>query len=116
MTPTQTDILLGRIDKVGDDLLADMGRRFEDVKEDFRGVNKRLDVVDSRIGTVETTQAIAKALVVAAKEVADARSDDVGRHVLTYRFKVGIAIAALGGAGVLAQAVLPIVAQVLARR
>lgn len=114
MTPTQTDILLNRIDKVGDDLRDDMGRRFGDVKEDFREVKAALAVVDSRIGKVEREQDIAKDRVVQAKIVADERSEEIEKHVLSYRFKVGIAVAALGGVGYLLDAILPTLAQLAA--
>lgn len=92
MTPTQADTLLLAVK----DLRDDMGRRLDDVKTNLRGVNARLDVVDSRIGKVEMTEAIASALVVAAKSVADQKNKDLESHALSYRWRVTIAIAAIG--------------------
>jgi hypothetical protein len=92
MTPSQTDTLLGAVGS----LREDMGRRFEDVKCDLQEVKGQLTLVDSRVSKIEVAEAIAAALVVAAKKVVDEKDRDLGMHTLTYRWRVTIAIAAVG--------------------
>jgi hypothetical protein len=92
MTPTQVDTLLFAVK----DLREDMGDRFEHVRLDLAEVKGQLKLVDGRVGKVELAEAVAAALVAAAKVNADQKVSEAGLHVLAYRWRVGIVIAAVG--------------------
>lgn len=90
MTASEINTLIGMVTQ----FRADMTAR-------FNGVDGRLDVVDSRIGKIELSREVEHALAIAAKNAAE-RAEDVDKeHTLSYRWRMGIALAAAGSAATL---------------
>ena len=96
---TTDDALLGAIT----DLRGDMGRRFEGVTAQIDAVDCKVDLIDGRIGKLETTHMVDVAVAATkAAMLASQREDDMQRqnvaesHALTSIQRKGLWVAALG--------------------
>lgn len=82
--------ILGAVDQTR----LDMNRRFKET-------NLKLDEVCTTVGGIVTARAIEAALAKQTQEMGTANEARAERHVLSYRWRAGIAISAVGTSGTL---------------
>ena len=82
--------ILGAVDQTR----LDMNRRFKET-------NLKLDEVCPTVGGIVTARAIEAALAKQTQEMGTANEARAERHVLSYRWRAGIAISAVGTSGTL---------------
>ena len=105
MTPTQTDTLLNALTEVREDI----GRRLKGVTDQITALDCKVDVIDGRIGALETDRAVVaavaatKAAMLAEQRISDQQRENSSEsHVLTDLQRKGLYVAAFGGvAGVI---------------
>ena len=70
-----------------------------DINGRFDKLDGRLDGVCDDVAELKTVQAVESARAKWAANDERVRADQADHHVLSYRFRVGIAVAAIGGIG-----------------
>ena len=70
-----------------------------DLNERFDKIDLKLDGVCEDVAELKTDQAINAAHAKWTADDQKVRADQADHHVLSYRFRVGIAVAAIGGIG-----------------
>lgn len=89
--------VLGRVDQ----MVIEMGRRFDDQKADIGILSVKLDGVCETVGEIVTARTVEAALAKQTKEVIAGQADQAQKHTLALQWRVGIAVGAVGTSGTL---------------
>jgi hypothetical protein len=86
--------VLGRVDQ----MVVEMGRRFDDQKADICELSVKLDGVCDTVREIVTARTVEAALAKQTKEVMAGQADQAQKHTLELRWRIGIVISACCGA------------------